>query len=281
MRTFVVPVAAFAVASLSSLPVGAAAADGAWSRGRVDVAADLAAGRPLVVHVVVPLCSNEQIDCGSDAAGSPGSLRTNLYWGAAFGARRFFERKGSGWEKVEVTQGRPPSLERAIYRRWVDGAPFGRQKEIEQLVVLEAIDGARIDDGVKLFWRHATGSGTVSFRDGDRARTARIHVAGYAGHNRLMDGMTLPKQGGETPVPSFVLACRSDAYFSRALSAKGSRPLVMTRTLMAPEGYVIDAVARGVGENLPDRELAQRAAQSYAKWQKISPKAAGSVFSSP
>src|SRR5215468_7908259 len=61
--------------------------------------------KPLVVYVVVPLCSNAQIDCGSPVAGRPGDLEHNVYWGAVFGARRFFERRGSGWERVEVARG--------------------------------------------------------------------------------------------------------------------------------------------------------------------------------
>src|SRR6185436_197968 len=51
---------------------------------------------PLVVYVVVPLCSNQQIDCGSVIAGRPGDLAHNVYWGAVFGDRRFLARKGSG-----------------------------------------------------------------------------------------------------------------------------------------------------------------------------------------
>ncbi len=38
-----------------------------WDRARV--VADLRAGKPLVVHVTVALCSNRQIDCGSAIAG--------------------------------------------------------------------------------------------------------------------------------------------------------------------------------------------------------------------
>src|SRR5262245_50438317 len=52
-------------------------------------------GKPPVLYVVVPLCSNEQVDCGSTLAGRPGDLEHNLYWGAVFGARRFFERRAS------------------------------------------------------------------------------------------------------------------------------------------------------------------------------------------
>src|SRR5687767_4663385 len=78
-------------------------ADQAWSEAFPEISGDVRAGRPLVTVVVVPLCSNAQIDCGSSVAGRPGDLRTNLYWGAVFGAKRFFDRKTSGWQQVEAS----------------------------------------------------------------------------------------------------------------------------------------------------------------------------------
>ena len=59
-----------------------ATADESWNGG--DLRRDVAAGKPLVVHVTVALCSNDQVDCGSGVAGRPGDLAHNLYWGAIF-----------------------------------------------------------------------------------------------------------------------------------------------------------------------------------------------------
>jgi hypothetical protein len=238
------------------------------------------AGEPLVVYVVVPLCSNAQIHCGSSIAGRPGDLEHNVYWGAVFGARRFLERKGSGWERVEVERNQGVFLERAIFRRLVPGAPWGRADPVEELVVLQAIHGDAIDGAVAHWWDVATQGGNIAFQDGGRARTVKIGVVGYAGHNRLMDGKKLPPVGGgpRAPVPSFVLACESEPYFGAALEKAGSRPLVTTSTLMAPEGYLIDALAQGLGENLGPADLRRRAVAAYAKWQKLTPKQAGSVF---
>ncbi len=52
----------------------------------------------------------------------------------------------------------------------------------------------------------------------------------------------------------------------------------MTKALMAPEGYVLDAVLKGLGDNASEPELRQRAVLAYAKWQKLSPGAASSIF---
>lgn len=237
------------------------------------------AGRPLVLHVVVPLCSNQQINCGSSVAGRADDLNHNLYWGAAFGARRFFERKNSGWTMVEVTHPGGVVLERAIFRRMAQGNPWNTSGPVEEIVALEAIHGDAIDAAIDHLWHLATEGGRLRFQDGGKTRTESITVVGYAGHNRLMDGKALPLAPARpAPIPSFVLACASEPYFGRALSAAGSTPLVMTTTLMAPEGYLIEAIARGLGENLSASQLRARAVLAYATWQKLTPQQAGAIF---
>ena len=211
--------------------------------------ADVRAGRPLVVYVVVPLCSNEQIHCGSSIAGRPGDLAHNVYWGAVFGARRFLAREGSGWETVEVT--RPDNgvfLERAVFRMRVPGAPWGRADPVEELVVLEAVHGSEIDKAVDRFWDLATRGGEVAFEDGGHARRERISVAGYAGHNRLMDDKALPPlaAGARAPVPSFVLACKSEPYFGDALSRAGSACATSSSATRSAHSSPRDASAASV-----------------------------------
>ncbi len=252
----------------------------AWSDAFPRIAADVRRGRPFVTLVVVPLCSNDQIDCGSAVAGRAGDLRTNLYWGAVFGARRFFDRKTSGWERVDVAQG-AGALERAVYRRRVPAEAWRAPADaVEQLVVLEAIHGDEIDRAVGRFFGAATGGARVRFHDGDRDRDEAVHVVGYAGHNRLMDGLELPARArSEAALPSFVLACYSESYFAGALDAAGSTSLVTTRSLMAPEGYVVDAAVKALGDNATSREVRDGVVRAYAKWQRLSFGRASPMFS--
>jgi hypothetical protein len=242
-------------------------------------AAEPGAKAPLVIHVIVPLCSNDQIDCGSPAAGLAGNLRTNLYWGAIFGHKRFFERTKSEFTRIDLARGKGPLLERAVYRRMIS-AP---DKTVEQIVVLDAYHGDSIDQAVDMFWHRATKGGIVHFRDGDKDREERVSIVGYAGHNRLMDGVRLPAvpKEGASPIPSFVLACASEQYFGPSLRAAGSETLVMTRTLMAPEGYVLDAVVRAIGERAAPAQIRASAVKAYAKWQNLSESVAGTIFAKP
>jgi hypothetical protein len=47
---------------------------------------------------------------------------------------------------------------------------------------------------------------------------------------------------------------------------------------MAPEGYVIDAVLKGLGDNLSQSDLRQRTVDAYAKWQRLRPAQADWIF---
>lgn len=244
----------------------------AWSELSPGVVRDVAEGRPLVLLVYVPLCSNLQIWCGSRYAGNPAGLNTNIYWGAVFGARRFFDEYRTPYERVEAIRGEEPDLERIVYRQQVSGELWGKPGEqVEQLVVLQAVHGSHINDAVERFWTTATRGGCVSFRDGERERTERVHVVGYAGHNRLMDGVRLPPApplAEARPIPSFVLACFSERYFGPSLRRVGARPLVTTRSYMAPEGYLVRALAEGLASNESPEALRQRAARVQRAWQK-------------
>jgi hypothetical protein len=261
------------------LSAGTARAAPSWEPGKVR--ADLEQGLPLVVHVTVALCSNRQIDCGSKVAGRPGDLGKNIYWGAIFGARRFLERKRSEFSKIEVHRVDDVVLERAVYRRRVPASRWKltRAGKVEEIVVLDAVHGDHIDSAVLGFWGDATRGAEVVIHDQGQERKLRVHVAGYVGHNRLMDGLALPDATPSDDAPaSFVLACYSEQYFGKALRGAGSKPIVMTRQLMAPEGYVLDAVLRGLGDGMSIREVRQRTVAAYAKWSGLSPGVASTLF---
>lgn len=262
-----------------------APAPGAWSAAYPSIASEVAGGAPLTIEVLVPLCNNDQIWCGADYAGRPGTPRTNLYWGAIFGARRLFDRPDSGWARVALEEHPGPLLERAVYQREVPGEPWGLAAgaTAEVLVVLEAIHGEHIDEAVEQLYRRSARGAWVTVPGAEGPRRVRVHAMGYAGHNRVMDGIPFPPRldplaPGEAPVPAFVLACSSDRYFSAALRQVGVEPVITTRTLMAPEGYVVDAVVQGLAANEPPAAVRRRVVTTYARWQRLSLAAAGEVF---
>lgn len=266
-------------------PRAGAPAAPAWSAAYPSITSEVGSGAPLTIEVLVPLCNNSQIWCGADYAGRPGTPRTNLYWGAIFGARTLFDRPDSGWARVALEQHPGPLLERAVYQREVPGEPWGLTAgaTVEVLVVLEAVHGDHIDEAVDWLFRRSARGAWTTVPGAEGPRRVRVHAVGYAGHNRVMDGIPFPPRldpiaPGDAPVPAFVLACSSDRYFSAALRQVGVEPLITTRTLMAPEGYVVDAVVQGLAANEPLAAVRQRVVRTYARWQRLSLAAAGEVF---
>ncbi|MCY1023365.1 hypothetical protein [Pyxidicoccus sp. MSG2] len=225
----------------------------------------LAAVETVDVEVFVPLCDNAQIACGRAAAGDPRALETNLYWGAAYGAERFLGR-APGFKVRSRSEGAAggPVLRELVVER--DAAPGERAVRLR----LHAYAGDRIDDALEDFLRAAAGGSAAD-------------LVVWAGHDRLMDREPpkLAAMAGATPRPVVVLACVSERYFGPVLKSLGARPIALTRTFMAPEAYLLEALATAVARHGPTEPVAIRVAlvESYARYQRISLKAAGSVFS--
>lgn len=258
-----------ALTSTSLLLASPARADG-WAARFPDVGRALSDGSPLVVHVLVPLCSERQIRCGGGGAGGARDLSRNLYWGAIFGARRFLDRPRSPFERVAVGGEDGDRLERVVVRRMVDGAPFGLPaKKVEQLVVVDAFDGDAIDGVVARFVTEATRPTTLRLADGAKALPVAAVV--YAGHNRLLDGLRPaiePSGGGGAPA-SIVLACDSEPTFGPLLRGAGGVPLLTTRAWMAPEGYLVESVLVSLGDGATEDGLRQRAVDVGVKWWRL------------
>jgi hypothetical protein len=217
------------------------------------------------IEVFVPLCDNSLIACGRAAAGDPRSLETNLYWGAAYGAERFLS-KAPGFR---VRSRRDGSAGSAILRELVIERTAA-QGERTVRISLHAYAGDRIDAALEDFLRAAAGA-------------SQADLVVWAGHDRLMDRSAPETQvlPSATPRPVAVLACMSEQFFGPVLKSIGARPVVLTRTLMAPEAYLLEALASAVARHGPTESAAFRTAMvdAYARYQRITPRAANSVFS--
>ena len=224
------------------------------------------------VVVVVPLCDGSKLACGKGPAGDPRSLDGNLYWGALYGAERFLGR-ARGFRVIAKTDA-PDPLQPALLRSVVVERPAAAGERTVRLTLL-AFDGARIDDALAFFLREV------------RARRPGLLV--WAGHDRLMDvadpdprsAASSLSSSSSPPANVAVLACVSERFFGPALVARGARAVALTRTFMAPEAYLLEALAHNVAVHGPaDRShLREALLRAYARYQRISTRAAGSVFS--
>nr|WP_083244124.1 hypothetical protein [Leptospira tipperaryensis] len=216
------------------------------------------------IEVFVPLCNGAQLACGKGKAGDPRSLDGNLYWGASFGAETFLKR-AKGFRVVERKDGTTSS---AILRDLVlERTP----KKGEEKVTLQihAYAGERIDDAL------------VDFLNASGSSDSDLLV--WVGHDRLMDRFPpeLEKQKRRFSRPVVVLACESEKYFGPVLKSLKVTQVAMTKTFMAPEAYLLEALAGTVAKSgLKDKKAIRSSlVEAYAKYQRISIRAAGTVFS--
>lgn len=219
------------------------------------------------VTVVVPLCDGAVLACGRGAAGDPRSLEGNLYWGAMYGAERFLG-KARGFRVVTKTDAPDPKRVALLRTVVIERAPGKGERPVR--LTLHAWDGARIDDALAFFL--------------EQARVPSSDLLVWAGHDRLMDVAAPTAPASAAPGTSAnvaVLACESAQYFGPVLAGLNARPVALTRTFMAPEAYLLVALADSVARHGPADRAHLRTAlvAAYAKYQRISTKAAGTVFS--
>lgn len=235
-----------------------------------------------VVHVFVALCDNKNqgIVPVPVALGNGQDPKSNLYWGAQFGADTFF-RRSEHWRPLAATgELKPPLLARSVFESKGGGAKV--------IVVMDAYDGADMKQALTDFLRSAAGaaSGAIDVTDGPKreliAAWGSSHLVAFVGHNGLMDVRldAFPEHQAAAPQPkaAVVLACKSNAFFREPLRKANCAPLVTTAQLMAPEAYTLDAVIRSWAAGDSPATTRERAAAAYAKYQKISLPAARGVF---
>ncbi len=260
------------------------AATGAHVQERIN--SDLAAGRPIVVHVVTALCDNKYqgIVRVPKRLGNGQDPRSNLYWGAMYGVRSFLTKKARWKVRAEPAPRAKGVLDKIVMHTAIRRS--GRQADV--YMVAEAWDGKEIKAAIGRFLSIAAGhyrenikvdtpGGSRELRAGGAA-----HLVVYVGHNGLMDfsleaaSRRSPDTGARS---SAVLCCKSKPYFLEKLRRGGSHPMLLTTGLMAPEAYTLDALVRSwAAGDKPDRTR-DSAAAAYHKYQKCGLNAAKRLFS--
>ena len=248
---------------------------------RTDVIGDLAAGKPLVVEVHVPLCANEFTRCGNAKLGDGDTPSTNLYWSTTPGLGSWFARKASGWKRVlRATQasetGDKDILELHVYKRRITASSTwrhaGAPKQFDVYLVIHAWRGSQIDRALAAYAADVSGQGTrtITLDDGttlDAGGSARL--VAFVGHNRLMDLDTYTwPAAGSAKKGTIAIACHTASYMKREVSAATRVPLLMTNDFLfsnaAPLEAAVLAFARGEGYATIRRD----AASAYADVQK-------------
>lgn len=249
------------------------------------VSADVQAGKPIVVHVIVALADNryQGIVPVPAALGNGQDAANNLYWGAAFGVRGFLPRR-AGWEKVKSPAStRSEVLDRVVYRTTVQRQ--GRVAEV--YLVAEAWDGRQIKMATRRFLSLAAGQEPERLEiEADNKKvtlnaSGSSHLLAYVGHDGLMDFSIEddPSEAADAkPRSAMVLACASKPYFEKHLRPGASHALLMTTGLMAPEAYTLDAAIRAWAAGAEPHAIHEASAAAYHRYQKCGKGAARKLF---
>ncbi|MDI1230646.1 MAG: hypothetical protein PSU93_05810 [Methylobacter sp.] len=216
------------------------------------------------IYVIVSLVDNVSQGIAPVPAkiGNGDDPGTNLYWGALYGVKTFLS-KADGWRKLGCEKDISDTILERCQFAWKD----------QLTVTADAYRGSRIDRAMLDFMQQAATPPNATERE----------MVVFIGHDGLMDEQNLPviehfpKHAGHNK-QAVVLACMSEEFFSEYLLAAGSKPVVTTFSFMAPEAYVLEAIARGFANQSSEAELRSSAGTAYAKYQRISAKAGKSVF---
>ncbi len=104
----------------------------------------------------------------------------------------------------------------------------------------------------------------------------------FLGHDGLMDFRlpveTHPKLA--RPKAVSILCCKSKKFFEPYVRQAAAKPILWTKSLMAPEAYVLEAAIQSFELGEGPKLATERAARAYAKYQKCSLKSARTVFAS-
>lgn len=267
---------------------------GKWLDGLTDkVVGDLAAGKPLVVEVHVPLCSNDIIRCGNPKLGDGDNPDTNLYWSTTPGFGEWFARHGSGWKRVlrqtAGATGDADVLAVHVYRRTVAAPAAWRKRGVPAHydidIAVHAWRGSAIDRALAAFSNEVSGKAARKLVLDDKTSIdagGAAQIVAWVGHNRLMDleRFDWPKPGGVVK-GAIAIACDTAPYMEAEVASPTRVPLLMTRDLLfanaAPLEATVLAFATGGGYG----EMRHDATAAYAGVQKETFQHVWGVFTNP
>lgn len=270
---------------IASLALAALLAERAVATTHDDVQArierDLAAGKPIVAHVVVALCDNEHqgIVPVPKQLGNGRDPRTNLYWGALYGVRTHFAKHG--WQRLAAAK---PDDARVLERSVFVSEIRRGERSVPVYVVADAWDGERIEPAIRAFLEMSAGraGSRVAVKRGDTevafAAGGGAQLVAFVGHDGLMDFEVPAPAHGAGARAAIVLACSSQAYFGAHLASAGAHPLLLTTGLMAPEAYTLDAALRAWARGEPSANVREAAAQAYHAYQQCGLRGARGLF---
>lgn len=234
-------------------------------------------GKPLVVHLSIPLCDNahQGIVPVSEQLGNGLDLRHNLYWGAKYGFKNYFKRY-TDWKLVKAEQApNDVILERVVF-----------QKELASgstiWIVADAYRGDQMKACLETYLAALSGnlSETVLVEKEEINLHSQADLLIFNGHNGLMDyGLAPILSKDQQQREAAVIGCISEEYFRPHLMAAKAYPVLLTTGYMAPEAYVLEGLIETWMAGKHCSAIRTAAGAAYQRFHKCGLKGALNLFS--
>ena len=227
------------------------------------------------VHVFVALCDNENQGIVPVPAriGNGQDPLHNLYWGAGYGVKNYFNRKSQDWALIKTIKN-PTNiiLERIIFKH----------SRTNTYLLADAYNGANIKQTVYDFLNASSGKNALRLK----IDTSYIDFGGasdlcaYVGHNGLMDFRAdiKLKSYNTKKKDAVIIGCYSKDYFYDYIKDAGANPLIWSIGLMSAEAYTLEWALDGWVLNESDEQIRERAAKAYNHYQKCGIKGARNLL---
>ncbi|UTW62031.1 hypothetical protein KFE98_18775 [bacterium SCSIO 12741] len=238
------------------------------------ISSSLLASEVKTIHVFVALCDNQNqgIVPVPSHLGNGQDPASNLYWGAAYGVKSFLRYKSDEWiyvKRVEVDN--PMILERILFKH----------RSGEAYLLADAYDGRHIRSCIVdfLYASNYQRNQWVTHEDDSIPFGGASDLVAYCGHDGLMEFDVAPNmKSSKKSMPAIVLACYSKDFFYQPLLNSGAQPWLWTTHLMAPEAYTLVAALEGWLKGETPKQVEERAAQAYNRYQKCGINGARNLF---
>lgn len=231
---------------------------------------------PLIVHLFVPLCdnNNQGIVPVNASLGNGKSLRTNLYWGAGYGVKSYF-KKVKDWKLLTSQIRGDKVLERVVFKKIF-------QDNTEVYLIADAYSGDQMELCLKDYIASLTGEKDSILQINDTTSVpiySKADLVIFNGHNGLMDvTLDIPKSKSHFKNETVAIACYSHSYFKDYWLYAHSYPIVSTTHLLAPEAYTIEAIINSWALGKSGTEIRNAAAKAYSDKHTCSYKTGQKLF---
>lgn len=260
-----------ALIALTAVPAAADDTEG-LSPLHQRIAADLAAGQALRVHVYVALCDNDAqgiVPVKNASICDGDTPERNLYWRTGGGIASYARAQRYRELEYTVLPDGPIAI-RARYAKELAAGGALRARGITRVPVeltALAYRGARIDRAMFDFVAAVHGTGPPNAGDPP-------HVIGYIGHDYFLDAydpLELARaRSGQSRVQQavFALSCLGQRYIRPVIERPNAHVLVLNRGLTYPGAWTVGGLLTGLARGDSHAGIHRLAARAFADGMK-------------